>query len=378
MTSTTRNRRIRFAENNFAQLTSQSITFTSELTAFPFTNAISNFRSRIWKPSGQFLIDGTNDTIYINDGADKSATITNASYTTPALLATEIQTQLNAVSSNWTVTYDISGGTYKFTISNSGSVTLRLSQTTTAIWDTIGHTTSSDITSTSFIGDQQRNHTSEYATFDMGYNPTMTFFAMIGPLDEVFSISRGATVKLMASNLNLWTSPPLELTLTVTDKGILRFLDDQSDTGYRFWRISIEDKLGSQGPQGLSIGNIYIGDYRTMTNTNLQVGFEKTEIDPSNIEESESGVLHFDTKTPYMSIDGMAIGLMTRAEKDIMLELYEKLGNTTPFYISLDPILCITDELEELTKYVVFSGAPKFKHIINDTFSMSLAVRELV
>lgn len=58
-----------------------------------------------------------NDRLYINDGSAVAVTLTAGSYATGALLATEVQTQLNAASSNWACTYSVS--TRKFTISRS-------------------------------------------------------------------------------------------------------------------------------------------------------------------------------------------------------------------------------------------------------------------
>jgi hypothetical protein len=361
---TTRNYRLRFCDNNFAELISSSISYSSQLSAFPFSNSINKFRSRVWKPSGHFLISDSNNKIYINDGSNKTITLTNAAYTTPALLASHIQTQLNASSSLWTVTYDSAGATYKFRIQRSSSGTIRLSQTTNACWNTLGYTLATDQTGLSFWAQEQRNHTEEYAIFDLGYNASITFFAMIAPLDEVFSISTSATVKLMGSNLNQWTNPPLEETLNITDQGIYRFLDDLDDTAYRFWKISIVDH-NPNGPEGISIGHI-------------STGFTRVSIDPSLINESESGVLHFDRKTQYTSFEVSSIQNLDRTDKDALDAMYNRLGKITPFYISYDPTNAVTTNIEELTKYVVFNQEPKFTHIVNDIFSMSLAVREVV
>lgn len=377
---TTRNYRIRFCENNYAELITSSISYTTQLSAFPFSNAINKFRSRVWRPSGHFLINDDNNKLYLNDtGGDFTVTLTNDSYATPALLAAHIETQINlSANDTWTCTYDSVGGTYRFNFTSTGSSELRLTQTTNAIWDTIGYTTASDLTGTTFNADQQRNHTSEYVTFDLGTNAEITFFALIGPLDEVFSISNNATIKLMASNLNQWDTPPFDINIDITDKGAQRFLDDQDDTAYRFWRVEIIDKTNPNGPEGISIGHLYLGDYITLTDKNVSIGFELTDVDPSGIIESESGVLHFDSKTHYTQIDGASIGLLERSDKDVLLEMYERLGSITPFYVSLDPTLCITNSVDDLTKYVVFSGQPKFKHIINDIFSMSLSLREVI
>lgn len=373
---TDRNHRIRFMQNNFAKLTNAQIEYSSELPSFPFTNSTNPFRSRVWKTSGFFeIVLDSNDKLYINDGSDKTITLTG-SFTTPALFASYLQTQLNAASSGWTVSY--SSTTFSFQISRTSSATLRLSQTTNAVWDTIGFTTTTDLVGTSFDADQQRNHTEERVTFDLGYNATINFFAMIGPLDELFSISADATITLMASNLNLWDNPPLSVNISVTSKGAMRFLDDLGDTGYRFWRVRVVDRLAIAGPTAMSIGVLYLGDYLTLSNRNISVGFGTDTIDPSTITESESGALHFDTRTKYTKFSSASIGLLDRDDKDNLKQMFDVLGKTTPFFVSIDPTLCISNGLDEFTKYVIFGSEPSFNHVIRDIFSMTLEFREVV
>lgn len=382
---TTRNTRIRFAENNLAELTSQSIDYSSQLSSFPFTNAINKFRSKVWKPSGYFRVVTTqtngvnaNNKIYINDGSNLTATVATGEYTTPALLCTAIASALNAVSSAWTCTYDTSGGTYKFTITHTGSATLRLSQTTDAIWEMIGFTQTSDLVGVSFEADEQRNHLYEEVIFDLGYISTVNFFALIGPLDEVFSISNSAVVKLQANNLNEWNSPPFDLTLTQNDSGYMRFLDDQTDSNYRYWRVEIKDLFNHNGNNAISIGHLYLGDYVTVTSRNVTSGFSKQINDPSTRSQSENGAIYFDRKTKYTSLNNIRLEYLSRADKDAIDEMFNYLGTTTPFYLSLDPTECITDSIHELTKYVIFDRDPIFTHIKTDTFSMSMDFREVL
>lgn len=369
---------LRIAENNIGALTSNTITYSSQLSTYPFTNALNSFRSQVWKPSGYFLITASsNDTLYINDGADKTVTLTASStaYTTPDLLATQIQTQLNASSSNWTVTYSYT--TYCFTIAHTGSATLRLSQTSSSVWSTLGFTTSTDLVGTSFTADQQRNHTSEFVQWDLGYAAPCGFFAVIGPLQSAFSISSSATIKIQANNFNLFTAPPLDVTLTKYDGGIFKFLDSL-DYNYRYWKFSIIDYGNTGGPQGISIGHLYLGSYQTFTTRMVDYGYDKTNMDPSVITRSESGVKYYSAKTKYSKFTGLNMNILTRANKDVLESIYQIKGTSVPFYISMDPLNQYTDNLDELTRYVTFSKDPSFKHIQKDQFTASLEFEECI
>ena len=373
---TTRNKRVRFMENNLAALTNSTVDYSSQLTANPFSNTQNSFRTKSWTTEGYFEITSSNQELYINDGSDKTVSITIGEYTSPSSLATQIQTDLNAASSNWTVTY--SSTTYKFTISNSGSVTLRYSQTSNSIWDTLGYTGSTNTIGTSFVADEQRNHTEEHAIYDFGYQANITFVALIGSLDEVFSISDAATITLEANNINTWTSPAYTQSLTRSSGGVFRFLDDTTDTKYRYWKIKIVDKYNTSGPEGISISHIYLGDYITSTSRNIQRRFNKVLTDPSAVSSSESGVLYFDEKTKYITFNNMEMRYLTRTDKDAIETMYSHLGTTTPFYISLDPIEQISDDIDEFTRYVIFEREPVFTHIHDDTFSVSLEMREII
>lgn len=369
---------IRFCDNNFAALISPSIDYSSQLTAFPFTNALNPFRSKLWKPSGCFVITAANNLIYINDGSDKTVTLTAAKYATPALLATHIQTQLNAASSGWTVTYLSVAEEYRFRFARTSTATLRLSQTTNAAWDTLGFIGAVDMAGTSITAHEQRNHTSEYAVLDMGYQANIQFFAAIGPMQNVFPISTAAVIKLYANNLNEWDAPPLSITLTRVNGGIFLFFDDYPDTRFRYWKLEIVDKYNPLGPEGLSFGHIYIGDYTSVTSRNVNRGFQKVIDDPSRVLESENGALYFDKKTKVALLDSLEMGFLPRAGKDDLEKLFQKLGCTTPFYLSIDPTNEITDSIDELTKYVVFDEPPTFQHINYDRFTFSFKIREVL
>lgn len=373
MTITT-NCNIRFLDNNYAE--DATATYSSQQTAYPFSNVLNKFRSRIWKPAGNFTITVTNYKIYINDGADKTITLTTGNYTY-ATLASHIQTQLNASSTNWTCTYN-SSTTFKFTIAHTGSATLRFSQTSDSIWSTLGYIGSTDVTATSWVADAQRNHTSEYVIFDLTTNPEITAFCLIGPLEKAFTISTSATIKIYANNVNSFTSAPIEKTLTRTDGGIFYFFDDVADSAYRYWKFEIIDLDNPLGPEGLEFSHIYLGDYITLDNRNISRGFQKNFIDNSESQESESGALFFNEKIKYLTLDNMDIIQLSKTDRALLEALYNRNGRHTPFYISVDPRLQISNSIDELTRYVIFNKDLALNHIIADRFNLSFSLREVL
>ena len=363
----------RLMENNFAELTQSGIVFTSALTAFPGLNVINKFRSRTWRPSGHFEITANNRNLYFNDGIDKIANISIGNYTTPQLLATEIQTRLNAISTGWVITYDTS--MHKFILSNAANVYLRNSINVLAIWDTIGFITNVNTPlGTVHIADEQRNHTHEAVTFDLGYNAQIDFFACIGPLDEDFTVSDSAVIKLQANNILLWDTPPIDITLLRSNDGLREFLEGVN--GYRYWRFYVQDRLNPLGPSGLSFGHIYLGTQEEFSR-NISTGFELSQVDPSTSQISEAGAIYFDEKAKYTEFDRVEVGLLPKADRENLRKIFNRLGTTTPFYIAADPLNKISEN-QDFTKYVIFSNEPSFSHIIFDIFSMNMRVREVL
>ncbi len=368
--------------NNLASLNVNAFTFSSEVTGFEASNAFNSFRSSTWRTSGFFRItSGSNDEIHINDGSDKSATIASGEYTTAASLATAIQTALNGVSANWTVTYDTAGGSYKFTIGNSGSVTLKLSTTTNAVWNTIGYTGTTDLTGTSFPAQEQRAHdpvVGEFITLDFGGILPVTFAGVISDVAVSFGLSSSAVVTLEGNNINDFTSPPFTKTLTVNAQGIFEFNVLDTPATYRFWRLRFVDPYNSiQGPN-LEFGNIYLGDFQTLTGANIQAGFVDTLDDPSKRSESEGGVLYFDKRTKFTRFSNLAIRFMEDADKQIIKDVFSTVGTTEPFYVALDPLSRINSNTTEFTKFVIFDSEPQFTSIGSCYFNTVLNLREVV
>lgn len=375
----TRNKSIRFCDNNLLEdLPDSSIAVASELTNFDKEFVIDDQRTKVYRPNGNFTIGSDNNSLYINTGAPITVTLTSADYTGGVALAAHIQTQLNAASTNWLCTYSTT--TYRFTISRTaGTDTLAFTQTTNAVWDTLGYTTAVD-TSAAIAGvsDELRIHTDERFTFDLGTALNVESFHCIGPLDEIFSISTTATVTLMGNTSDSWTAPGLTVVMSADSGGIHHFLDNEITSEFRYWRFVFSDRTNTAGPQSFKIGHIYIGDYATVTTTNVGIGFQKGYDDQSIEFESDSGVKYYRTKTKKRVFGGMQIGFIYAPERVTLENLYEKLGNSSMFYLCIDPTSAVSATLSEVTMYCRFNAPPEFINDIRDLYTMSFSTTEAV
>ena len=374
---TDRNYRLRFGANNFAE--DITPTSASAMSGFPITNLTNQQRSLVYRPNGNFTIGATNDEIYINDGTDKTVSLTNANYSGGAALASHIQTQLNASSTNWTCTYSTT--TNKFTIArSSGTDTLRFTQTTNAAWDTLGYTTATDESAaTHGVADVARIHTDEWIKFDLGTALSVTEFHLISPLSMVFPISTTATLQLQGNASDVWTSPTIDVTPVRDKGGIHHYLDDIEDTSFRYWRFRWVDRTNTVGGQGFHLGHVYLGDYVTCTTTNVATGFGRRTVDPSERFESDAGALFHRSRTKFRIFEGLSIGLMDEvSERQAIEDLFDTVGIQKPFYLSLDPLETYSTFLSEMTAYCRFQGEPQFQHVIRDIYSLQFAVREAI
>lgn len=369
---TERNNRVRFMTNNLGA--GGTLTVSSSQVSYPSSNLINNLRFLTWRPAGNFTITTVNQTLYINDGSDKSANVPTGNYTY-ATLATAIATALNSVSSSWTCTYSLTS--FKFTIGrSSGTKVLRQTQTTNAIWSAIGYTGTTDAAAA--VANEQRNHTSEYIDVDLGVATPITFVSLLGLLGEVFTISSSATVRLYGNTFAGWASPALTVDLTPSTHGLYKFLDDLSNTSYRYWRLEIVDKFNPAGPLGFKFGYFYLGDYLTLTQRNVAKGFTKTFDDSSTVLTSERGAKFFQKGVKTTKFEQLEIAYMNAADRQALEQALYDLGTTTPFFVSFDPTLLVSADLSELTRYVVFDSAPVFTHQFHNVYSVRFAVSEVI
>lgn len=367
------NHRIRFMYQNLLETSSVTKSFSSELSPMVFENSLNRFRSKYWSPSGNFSINASNCKIYINDGANKTVSIAVQNYSAPEFLATAIQSALNVASSNWTCTHQ---NTYSFLITHIGAATLRLSEATDAIWNDIGFVSNVDITGTSFAAEEIRIHTSEHCNFDFGYNAQVSFIALIGLVDEDFTLSTDATFRVRANNINDFAAAPLDRYCEITRGGVLEFFEGVSP--YRYWQIDIIDKKNPIGPQSFKFSNFFMGDYLTFTDRNISNGLEEAIIDLSKQSTSENGTKYFERKTKYSEFTSVSFNLIANDQKQVLIELFKDVGITLPFYVSFDPLKKISSTPDQYTRFVNWKERPNFKQTIKGFHSVSISFEEVI
>lgn len=367
---------VSFCNYNYAD-SDATITVSSEHATYAAANASNVIRTKIWQPTGNFEITTSNNVIrYDYGGGIEDVNVATGTYTA-AELATAVQTALNSplASSGWTCTYSTT--TLKFTIAIAGGDTLYFNFTTNTIWDTLGYTSGVETFTDSFVADEQRIHTSEWYKVDNGAAKQVNAVCVICPQTEIFGISTLGSVRFQGNNLDAWDAPSLDVELTVGERGIFKFFDeDVTDTEYRYHRIKFIDPQNPDGSEDLRVGFIYIGDIEHIDSSNVGQGFSKAQEDPSTVLESENGQRYYDTRPKYDTFSAMSLTNVTATDRVKIEQVFNDFGIHTPLFISFDPGQLVETDPSVYTRYFYFDGKPNFTHLFLTYYAVSMSFRE--
>jgi hypothetical protein len=353
--------------------TTTNMTTSSEEALFPAENLLNPARSKIFRPRGNFEITSSNNKIHIIDTLAKTATIPVGSYNGGSKMAEAIGLALATVSSNWGCFHSPDLG-FSFIRSSSPGI-LEISNSTNAIWDTIGFTGSTNIDATTLqYADERRRHTSEYIQVDLGTNAnSVGFIGLIGPKSRPLDISGDATITVKGTNILDWDTPEVSKSVTRYADGLYVFLDDIADTKYRYWRLEFEDQ---QNTSDIELSNFYLGTYLTLNNRNVNSGFTKSYVDPSDIQVSENGAEFFLSRDRYREISNGSMNYMDAADRRDFEQMIHDHGIHTPFFVSFDPLQNCTQDITELTGYYRFASDPIIIHFRSDIYSVGFNLKE--
>lgn len=130
----------------------------------------------------------------------------------------------------------------------------------------------------------------------------VTFFGVVGPHGLPFDLNPNATVKVQASNILDWTSPPIDENVTVTDQGIFHQVAATTNT-YRYWRLYMVDTqtnfdvIRNGVSHHIRFSNIWLSDHQEITGTNVTRGFSKSLVDPTSVFVTPSGRVFANTRS---------------------------------------------------------------------------------
>lgn len=390
----------RIYDNNCALISS----YSSQLTGYNASNLVSSTRSSSWRPIPSFLVSVNHEGYYdqythgqidYNDGSGFNppttlAFVASGTYT-GATLATAVKNGLNArESNNWNVTYSSTTGLFTFTCTTSRTLRFYKSgslYTNFSLSKALGMVIEDGLppfytekTGTSFTSDYPVFHSAEYIVFDTIAPVTVNSLILESKIGELLKFTSSSYIYLMADNINSFTpgfktnaEPPFVQRITY-DQKLTNILPTDI---YRFWCLLMIDPYNSIFANNIDISKIYLGDYTTIQARNVSNGISPRYKDTSEKIYSENGTLYFYDRPKTFDIGKVSLQFINNTSMETLLDIYSRYGETTPFFISIDPEEEISGN-NVYTRYVYFDSEPIFNHVIYHYYNCVLSFRECI
>jgi len=238
------------------------LTASSEDASTPRAWVQDQLRSKAWRSKvGWNIRAAENDDLDFTEGTsgDATASLTAGNYATGALLAAEIETQMDTAATDNTYTVSYSSSTKKFTIArDTGSATIGLEWSTganaaTSVGDDLGFDTAADDTgATSYEGDATAYKTREWLKVDLGSALAVSTGVVIN-----HNLGATGTITLQGNASDAWTSPTVAEALAGDADIRADYFTEQS---LRWWRLLIDDVQTNTAGYS-EVGVWYAGPY---------------------------------------------------------------------------------------------------------------------
>jgi hypothetical protein len=212
-------------------------------------------------------------------------------------------------------------------------------------------------------------------TIDLGVNADIKLMTLHSPLADYFSISDAGSITLEGNNIDDFTTPPFSESVTIEETGAFLFINDATDSSYRYWKLSVDDNTN---PKIISLGYFFLGGVTQLTSRTVSKGFSSGVKDETKTVKSMNGTLYFDKKQKYHVFNGLSLGYIPAADRRTLEKMYYDNGKSTVMPVSLDPNLKVSEEYGELTKLMYFENAPSVNHQFDDVYSVNFSMREVV
>jgi hypothetical protein len=228
------------------------------------------------------------------------------------------------------------------------------------------------LSGTVFTADERRYNNGEWIKVDVGQPQIVDFAALIPPNEEVFSCAN-ASIKLQGNNVDVWTNPPVNLSMQVSSVGA--FLASNVETqACRYWRLYIDDVKNDS----ISVAVASMATSVITTNTNIAVGFSRTKVDPSIRLYSEGGQIYVDRRPRLTTLSNVGVLYLNDSDLVELEQLVYDLGVGRPFFICVDPQNQVSSQLSQMTHYVQLDSDATLTHVLRGYYNLAINMREVI
>ena len=356
-----------------------SYSTSSEQSAYPIENAIDlEKRRRVWRSNGYWNVETGENTIVFREtvGVDLTATITVDEYTSDSTFRAAIKSALDAAGdSTYTVSRD---STNRLQITSNGlgggGIFQLMWTSETDFGDLIGFDTSANDTGAlTYTADLVRIHSLEWVKWDFGFPTEPQAFIAVADRNRGMKISPNAVVRLKGNLVDEWTSPLVNLTLTVRDRIMGVIESDGLGTPCRYWRLEILDPDNALGY--VEIGSMFFGNSAVITRGAPVFPLQTDDIDFSEVVYSEGGQTISGRRSQTESFQLNWEGL-NKASVEELIGVWEYYGTSATFIIAMDTEGAFSTDEFLWTRLVRFNAPPSKILVRPNNWSMTWRLRE--
>lgn len=367
----------RIVDYNYTTKDNVIVSATSQKTNFQVSNLTHEFRSKVWRSDGFYVISSSNNKVNFREtsmGPELTATLTVGSYSLGAF-TTELKSKLEAASVNArTYTISRSAVTGRFTITGQTYLELLFSTGTNAaqsIRSVLGFGSVDYIGGFSLTGSTASWHTEEGVVIDLQTAEEIDTIALLFDPKVGIKLSDSAVVTVQGSATNAWVTPGFSQVIAIdnTWSQATLFLDTPQE--YRFWRIKIVDP---QNPFGyVELGTIVLGKYLSLARC-PDNGFELTWDDQSKVTTNDYSNSYVDV---YPQVKEMTFNfnILTYDQQKVLESAFRRVGNREPIFVALDPQEALFDK-DHFSIYGRMTDKLTSKHIVRSYFQTGIRIRE--
>jgi hypothetical protein len=214
--------------------------------------------------------------------------------------------------------------------------------------------------------------TDQRITFDLQTTEDINSVVLLWPIENGIRLSGSAVIKIQANATNVWTSPAVDQTLTISNDYVVASHFFSTDQSYRYWSVTISD---SGNPYGyFELGTVWLG--KGIDIPSAQNGFKYGLTDTSKVSSNDFGNRYVDVypqratlQFSYQNVDYADIQTIENA--------FRQNGVSTPVMVALDPLAAVFDK-DHFLIYGTFNPSFGLSHVVYDVLNNDgMTVEEL-
>jgi hypothetical protein len=199
-----------------------------------------------------------------------------------------------------------------------------------------------------------------------------SFALLFNPIrGEGVKFSDSAVIRLLASATNVWSSPAVDVTLTLDqDYEVITHFFTTAQS-YRYWAVEVSDPGNAYGY--IEIPKIILSK-STQLSQAPEIGFSDTLEDQSKTDETAYGHRYADLYPTRRSME-FSYSAMTSDDIETLQRIYARVGKVTPIAVALDPTETLFDK-DRFFLYGYLNSSFKAGHRFYSFFDSGLSIEE--